>query len=445
MLRESNRFQRELQTLAMREYERPSPIPTVVVVKAVTARWTWQKSLPPFASGKRFQALFLEPLPAVGNTTVRIKAQLLVVDATTKKARPPTATEYKSIQPKNATAPARAGNVGGISSSTSALVKVAKDGSFDIETSLASNGRTRRFLMDVSVDLKGGNKATVVLVLERLELGGWLALVDAAETARPAKQTHLEFLASLRKIYQGGPGDAFEGPYQQILFRHRNVKILRVPGTAENNLFRRYQVLDADGEVVDVSHVLTGIEGSDAQDPSKGQGRGGLPLGRDALVTWGGDLGNALAQYIVRFVAASDQADPIDIKDDLRRQAPRSDLIGDLDGINLGAVYDGTKTLKESLIAYYGKGSRARFKTFVKVAGIDIDAKKRVTATGRKRIAERAWHFVGLKFFGNGFLDTLSAEKQKLARSINEVDSPEMALLVDYFVEFLERGLAKEP
>lgn len=443
MLRESNRFERELRTLAMREYEVPLPT-TSIVVKEVRATWTSQKNLGPLPSGARYEAFYFEPLPGVGNTIVRIKAQLLVEDATTKKFRVPTEKEYNRLKPHGATAAARAGGTSGIASSTSPEVKVAKDGTFETETYLASDGTTRRFLMDLAVDLKGGGKAQVVLVLQRLELDPWLALVDAAEAKRPPKQTHLEFVASLRKIYQGGPGDPFEGPFQQILYRHRNVTVLHKPGTVEHARFKRFQLLWIGKEAVDISHVLTGIEGSDAQDPSKGQGRMGLPVGRDALVTWGGDLGNALAAYIVKFVKAFDKGDPVDIADDLRVQASRSDLIGDIDGINIGAVYDGTKTLKENLTAYYGSGSKTRFKTFVRVANIAIDGKKRVTKDGRLAIAGRVTHYVGLKFFGNGYLDTLAKDKADLARSAYDHTSAEVALVVDFFVDFLERGLAKE-
>ncbi|MCI0428831.1 MAG: hypothetical protein L0Z46_12535 [Nitrospiraceae bacterium] len=249
--------------------------------------------------------------------------------------------------------------------SGAAVRKVQPDGTFVLTNRFGVDGFTRSLTIHPVVELKGGKSIAATVVVELIDLDGFLALVEPKEKARPSSQTHLEFLASVRKIYQGGPKDPLSGAFDWVLYRYRNVKPLVPPDTAEDRRFKLYKDwLFADREWVDIGHVLTGIEGSPKQEPSKDQN---IPVpGRPELfVTWAGDLGSALQAYIKDFWNAIDKGDPIDLKDYLLKRASRIDLIGDIDGINIGSAYDSSRSLAENLRAYYGQKSRHRYHEFI--------------------------------------------------------------------------------
>src|SRR5262249_1904440 len=148
--------------------------------------------------------------------------------------------------------------------------------------------------------------------------------------------------------------------------RGRAIPPLFRPESGEHRELESFRVLYAGESFVDIGHVLTGIEGSPSQDPTEGRHDATVPRDPELIVTWSGDLGSALQRYIPRFIAAIDShGPPINIRDDLLALAPRSDLLGDVDGINIGAVYDPTKTLKENLVPYYQSAERLRFHAFL--------------------------------------------------------------------------------
>ena len=169
-------------------------------------------------------------------------------------------------------------------------------------------------------------------------------------------------------------------------------------------------------------------------------------------VTWGGDLGSALANYAHAFVQSPDNAP--DVRAQLDRFASVSDLLGDIDGINLGASYDSAKTLKQNLLTYYNQSSGRRFHLFIensKTANLYPDLlalvpnkwPPKLTATSRSRIASHVRSFAAPTALLT-YLNKLMADQQTLVVSIFELDSPEMNLVVDYFADFLEQGLSRE-
>ena len=62
------------------------------------------------------------------------------------------------------------------------------------------------------------------------------------------------------------------GIRQLVLHRDRGVSAVTTPGSALDQRLQRYKDgLFAHAEIVDIGHVLTGIEGSPKQEPAKDQ------------------------------------------------------------------------------------------------------------------------------------------------------------------------------
>jgi hypothetical protein len=270
-------------------------------------------------------------------------------------------------------AQAHVGVGGPIAITGGAAVTVNRDGTFTTSSWMSYKPYlVRRLAVHVTVGIKNGGSVVAKAVVELIDLAGFLAIVDREEKTRPAWQTHLEFLASVRKIYHGGPREPqFIGPFNFVIYRHRNVNPLFALHSPEEERLRLYKILYDNGEWLEIGHVLCGIEGSPKQKPDQDQQ---LPktYRPDLIVTWSGDLGSALHAFIRHFWLATDKAgNPIDRQDPLTldyylsKEASRSDLIGDIDGINVGNVYDHSRSLAENLNAYYGKKSLRRFHEFI--------------------------------------------------------------------------------
>jgi hypothetical protein len=93
-------------------------------------------------------------------------------------------------------------NADGPSNSSAFQSKVQPDGTFVFATHLSVDGLTRSLTIHPIVEFEGGMSIAATVVVELIDLDGFLALVDPKEKARPSSQTHLDFLASVRKIYQ---------------------------------------------------------------------------------------------------------------------------------------------------------------------------------------------------------------------------------------------------
>jgi hypothetical protein len=346
-------------------------------------------------------------------------------------------------------------------------VNVQRDGTISFSTRVGVEGFARSLTLYPKIEFRGGKSITATVVVELIDLDGFLALVDPLEKARPASQSHLEFLASVRKIYQGGPKDSLRSYYDQVLYRYRNVLPLFSPGTAGDTRFKLYNGehgLFADTELIDIGHVLTGIEGSPKQDPSnqldpdtsKRQELPMPPPRRELIVTWVGDFASALQHYIQDFWTAIDTGAPVELNSYLALYAGRVDLLGDIDGINIGSAYDSSRSLAENLRAYYGRNSRRRFHEFI-TNSVDkngnaelplVSDKKRsqLSKQARQAIANYVYtqYLRPLWILGHLYHGS-EPDKRKLVDDIVQVDSPEMDIVVDYFTRFLEDGLAREP
>ncbi|SDW16223.1 peptidoglycan-binding domain-containing protein [Nitrosomonas communis] len=381
------------------------------------------------------------------------------------------------------------GNVaigGAISSSSASFSSVKRDGVFTTSTWIGYKPYlVRRLVIKVILALKNGKRFGAKVVVELIDLAGFLSIVDPKEKVRPGWQTHLQFLASVRKVFHGNAREPqFIGPFNWILYRHRNVEPLfkfctpdeerlqakpkhcnPAQQAAEERL-RLYKILYDKGEWLEIGHVLAGIEGSPKQEPNKNQSVP-IPIRPELIVTWSGDLGSALQRYIQHFWLATDKHgnpidknDPLDLNYYLVREASRSDLIGDVDGINIGSAYDSSRSLADNLNAYYSKKSLRRYHEFIAnsknakgIAELPLEPGKKPPKLSRQARQTIAIHTHGyLKYFwvtGALYHGTEPA-KRKRVDDIMRVDSKllplsaEIQQVADYFGRFLEDGLALE-
>ncbi|MDN3514161.1 MAG: hypothetical protein NG747_07155 [Candidatus Brocadia sp.] len=416
-------------------------------------------------SGRRYEGFFATPIHLRRDQTSYAQSSQKEIEITGRIQMEDAGTRRNYDSKKDGTdwhlggsegsAPVKVVSADGPSSSTAFTSKVRPDGTFTFSTNIGVDGYTRSLTIYPKVELKGGKTVSATIVLELLDLDGFLALADPKEKVRPASQTHLEFLASVRKIYQGGPNDPLSGAFDWVLYRNRKVKPLVAPGTVEDQRFQLYKNwVFADREWVDIGHVLTGIEGSPKQEPSKDQS---VPLPRrpELLVTWAGDLGSALQAYIKDFWNAIDTGNPLDLNEYLRKRASQFDLTGDIDGINIGSVYDASRSLAGNLRAYYGQKSRRRYHEFIAnskdengKAELSLVAGKKppqLSKQARQAIAVNTREFLVPLWIYGKLYGGADPAKRKLIDEIMKVDSPEMDMAVEYFVRFLEDGLVREP
>ena len=443
-------------------------------------------------SGGHYEGFFREP-PSSYNGHVNLSGRVQIEEAGTRRAY-----DHARDHRRWPLGKARA-NVevsGAISSSGPNESPIARDGTFTTSTWIVYEHKwidhkrhsARRFVVRVIVEGKDGKKFEARAVVELIDLAGFLAIVDPKEKARPAWQTHLQFLASVRKIYHGGPKEPqFVGPFNRTLYRHRDVdplfcvytpaerdvlkrggkpnppschfEISQLEQPAEQRL-RRYKILYDNGEWLEIGHVLCGIEGSPKQVPDKDQSAP-KPRRPELIVTWSGDLGSALQALIRHFWLATDKDGNVIDKDDtldldpyLVKEASRSDLIGDIDGINIGSAYDPSRSLADNLNAYYGKNSRRRYHEFIANSKNQGGTAELPLVPGKKppKLSKQArqtiayytnQYLIYLQLLGSLYMGTEPAKRERVDDMIR-TDSPEMEIVVDYFVRFLEDGLTLE-
>lgn len=451
-LEEPRRFERELELLlSERQVSAETPQLTLLEVK----KGGGLPQIPLRFIDGAFRGFYRRPLPESFHLHLRGKVEMFSAD---KGATPYTRSARKTWRVRNLAARATSSSRTGINFVTAGIGAVDARGGFALESHFGTKGGLRSLEVKVSATTRKRGKLTATCILELVDLQGFLARVAPLEQSLvPSTLTHLEFVSALRKVFQGGPNDPLAPFFNRVLFRFRNVAPAVTPGGAEEAWLRMYAVLYFEGEYVDIGHVLTGIEGSPGQKPGQGQSRKDwLALwSPELIVTWEGDLGSALYAYAKDFANLKPGDPAPEMNDYLRQKAGRADLIGDLDGINLGARYDPSKSLSANLAAYYGSGSRKRFGEFLATTRANDGTAPltlvkgartpKLSQTARKFIAAQTHRFALAQLITDGSIDPkVDRAKYDRVKSVLEVDSPEMDLVVDYFVHFLENGLAHE-
>jgi hypothetical protein len=347
----------------------------------------------------------------------------------------------------------------GVNNATSSVTRVEANGSFKTEAIIALDPGTARIHFQVALELKSGSRVTAEAVFQRLDFECFLKFVDEYEGKRPIGRVdgkcqvaggHFEFLSSVRKMFQPPPKSPLTGMFN--LFLNRNHKICQLvdPDSAQGKYIRTFENLPIGDEVVDVGHVLVGIEASRKQKPdSIYPSAVERAANTEALLTWAGDLGSALEAYAEAVL----NHNPASLPDYLTRLAGRADLLGDIDGLNLGAIYDETKTLAENFRTYYSVRQLRRFHDVLSNA-IDDSGNPLFRLVRQKppELDNRTRQQIAgsVSLFATAAA-TLRMQRGKLngaqAKQVFDMCTPgtkEMDVVVDYFVNFLLAGLAKE-
>lgn len=400
-----------------------------------------------------FEAFFCGDLPSP-QVAIAITGKLMIEEKGVR--RPVTAGDLKKWQPMTVVNRVYTGR--GLNASTSPVTRIKPDGTFTAESMLVVAPGTGRIHIQVTLDLKGGRQVTADAIFQRSDFECFLALMDSYESRRPIGQVtgtcyiaggHFEFLSSVRKMFQPAPGSPLAGMFDLFLYRNRKICRLAAVDSPQGKYIRSFEEMMIGNDKVDIGHVLVGIEASRRQKPNSV-----LPPIRgdattEALMTWAGDLGSALEPYAEAIVAGR----RVDIKTYLNAKASFADLLGDIDGINIGSVYDETKSLAENLRTYYGAKPFRRFHDYL--TRLTDDAGKPLFRLAQQRPprvdqASRLRVSGYISMFANGVvskrkvLDGLTPDQSFKFVSMLQPASKEMNVVIDYFFAFLERGLAQE-
>jgi hypothetical protein len=352
------------------------------------------------------------------------------------------------------------------------IVPLGSDGTFRCPLALffrTDQPTPRSIDVDVTVVAGAAPIASQELHIELVDLEGFLAFLDA----RPGSwRPGLRFAAAARKVLL--PSSLFD---RMLAYDPPVLPLLALPAAVKNAprpdgcegcrgvsavapragdavvRMRAYKALLAGTELVDISHVIVGMEGSARFDAPLQ-----LPVPRrDLVLTWAGDLGSALQEWAwCRFYCRSRRSLPLIYYVDLL--APRAELLGDLDGVNLAATYDLAKSLTENLRSYYTEIAPRRFSAFLANTKQDDGAlalevepaidPPRLTAAAHAFLAARIVDFATLALVQAvlstpRFASTVLEYPPGLAEVLDP-GSPEVTSIVATFFEFLERGLAAE-
>lgn len=313
----------------------------------------------------------------------------------------------------------------------------------------------RRLVLQTSVTSAGTLAGRVTTRLDLVDLDGLLA------TIRPAAQTYvgrppLDLLTAVRKVYQ--PATLLNA----IIVRGKKVDPI-TPRASDlgQRLLGHRELLHGD-ELVDIGHALLGAEGSDRltpwSDPRTPEPAVRIPRG-DLVVSWAGDLGSAIQEWVWSMYYLRRHTKPLDHY--IKVLVGRSELVGDIDGVNLGAEYDQTRDLQANLSRYYAHAASDRFRRFIantRATGSASPAltlapgpgPPRLTSSSRAFIAQEAANFAQLALIrelvresGNPCIPRFEAEPPE-AKAAVQPGSPQIQKATDLFARFLEQGLAAE-
>ncbi|HEX7168636.1 MAG TPA: hypothetical protein VF230_16770 [Acidimicrobiales bacterium] len=337
----------------------------------------------------------------------------------------------------------------------SMIVRPDADGRFEAAVVASFAPGPRQHTLKGTIKIRGTN-APVADTAMQLICPNLSWFVETIEPREAAAASSLEFVGAVRKVLNPA------GEFDRVSFgRNAHVKPLFADDVYAAGRLKAGARLAVNGEMVTLSHVITGIEGGRRQDPKP-------PIGDmlriDTLVTWAGDLGGALYKFLNAWYWDGDMS--LDLPGFVAQTATRADLIGDIDGVNLSFSWDQSRPLSEQLRAYYegpNAPARRRFSRFVEVTETDAGAGTRALAIEpgsnppRLTAASRAFIEDQIRKVAIAGLIYVTAEQYK--RDLDVLTQPlpvpvEAALgpnsqeikgLADLFIGIVETGLANEP
>lgn len=319
------------------------------------------------------------------------------------------------------------------------ILPVSEHGLFSHDLTLIFNSPTPRVLK-FEARLIGPAAVLAVQPVEVVlaDLEGFLAQIEPFTPATPT----IDFLTAVRRV-------VFTNPlFDLAISRGRGVKPLLPKGSRESEKLKAHKALLAGGRLVDISHVIIGIEGADRFDP-----RPLVPIPRvDLVLTWSGDLGSVVQKWIWDTYYLQEPGAG-SLEKYLTKYASVHGMIGDIDAVNLAASYREDLSLTDNLRRYYEQDADDRFRLFLAntrrddgtvALALEPGGTPRLTAESRAFIAQKSADFAlyGLlqalistpRFKDKNFLP-------EPARLALQVDSPEFQRVTTYFVDLLEQGL----
>jgi hypothetical protein len=290
-----------------------------------------------------------------------------------------------------------------------------------------------------------------------------LASIKKWEFEFPTPST-LQFLARLRKVYLTAPS------FNMALSHHAKEPKLFDDGDSRSLRLRAGRNIRFEADLIDIGHVLVGIEGSLRQHPKPHFMKVEVDprtVRVDLIMTWAGDLGGALQRFIShKFFGAflkNSKLDPDDVRclskntDQETLQcyvevtASTAELVGDVDGVNIGSVFEPARTLADNLRIYYQSHSEQRYTLFLQNTKTDTNeqaltlqaggSSRKLSASSISFLAEQisraAKLLVLVRLWENQANPPMPEEVTALLRP----DSWAVQQLTTHFALFLETGL----
>lgn len=212
------------------------------------------------------------------------------------------------------------------------------------------------------------------------------------------------------------------------------------------------------GEVVDVGHVLAGLDAINHPAEVSPLGLYAIEHNVDA-VTWAGDLGSVVAEVLFQEARLERPATDAEVQAQIDLCAPAQDMLGNVDAYAIGAAYDigeaSGRAVSDILLDYYSKAASAgtarsrRFTAFAAEVGLG-------RLEGDAFAAEPAWvgrysreigHAAALYVGATGELATWGlpyAFGAKLGLMQTARDAPLRRALLERFVASLRAEVARE-
>lgn len=255
---------------------------------------------------------------------------------------------------------------------------------------------------------------------------------------------------------------------RKVFYDSRGWDELLIPGAAEVRAIelpamaagvRELQdVRMPDGELVDVGHVLAGLDAINHPVPVAALGAYEIAANADA-VTWAGDLGSVLGEVLFAQRRLDRSLTDAEVQVQVDRCAPPHDMLGNADAYAIAAAHDispdAGRPVADILLDYYrapataGTPRSRRFTTFALAVGIGplegaaFAAEQTWLRRRQDEIASAAALYVGatgdLADWGRP-----AAARAKLALMRTAYDAPLCRPLLERFVGSLRAEVARE-